>query len=76
MTKNARNNRNSTVLQEIMSAQPSHQPDLWETINSIVIPKEVKAGKQGDGKRPRAKVRWEDVNIFGWAAYNHPRAIL
>ena len=66
MTKDSRRVPNSPILQNIISAQVVDQPDLWETINSVVIPKEVKAGENGDNQKPRLKVRWQGMNMFGW----------
>ena len=53
-------------MQSITSTQVTHQPDLWEMINEKVINTQFKAGEQGDNRKPRAKVRWEGLNLFGW----------
>ena len=66
VTKSLKNDRSSPVLQKIMSVQPLHPPDLWETIDSIVILKGVVIEEKEDKRRPRAKVRWEGLKMFGW----------
>ena len=66
MTNDPRRNQNPPALQSIASAQAVHQPDLWETINRILDPKDVRPGDQGEKKKPRAKVRWEGLQMFGW----------
>ena len=67
MTNDPRRNDNPPAMQSIVSTQVTHQPDLWEIINEIVGPTQARAGDQGDHtKKPRAKVRWEGLNMFGW----------
>ena len=66
MTNDPRNNRNPPALQSITSTQAEHQLDLWEIINIKVGPKRARAGDQGDNRKPRLKVRWEGLQMFGW----------